>query len=74
MYAPILCVFWSILTSRFMLTKFGKPEPWSPKEAQVFLEKTRKEVADPKLHCYVYKRRGWVCLLFPFSLTRVVSY
>ena len=75
MYAPTLCGFWFILTLlRFMLTKFGEPEPWSPEEVQVFLAKTRKEFADPKLHCYVYKRRVWVCLQFPFLVTRPVSY
>ena len=33
MYVPIFFRFCSTLTlSRFMLTKFGEPEPWSPEE------------------------------------------
>lgn len=41
------------------MTKFGEPEPWSPEEVHVFLAKVRKEIEDPKLHGYFYKRRVW---------------
>lgn len=41
------------------MTKFGEPEPWSPEEVHVFLAKMRKEMEDPKLHGYFYKRRVW---------------
>lgn len=44
---------------RFVLTKFGEPEPWSPEEAQVFLAKVKNELNDPRLHFYVWKRRVW---------------
>ena len=43
----------------FCLTKFGEPEPWSAEEVQVYLAKVRQELADPKLHCYIYKKRVW---------------
>ena len=51
------------------MTKFGEPEPWSPAEVQVFLAKVRKEMADPKIHPYIVKRRVWVSLQFLLSST-----
>ena len=61
MYAPILFDFGSkeLTSFRFMQTKFGDPEPWSPEEVHVWVAKTREEFANPKLHSYVYRRRVW---------------
>ena len=45
--------------NRYVLTKFGQPEPWTPEEVHVFLAKVRKEMGTPGLHTYQYLRRTW---------------
>ena len=43
---------------RFLLTKFGDPEPWSPEEVLVFLAQMRKEL-NMGYHTYFKVRRVW---------------
>lgn len=44
---------------RFILTKFGLPQPWSPEEVQVILAKARNEYNNNKYHMYLKFRRVW---------------
>lgn len=44
---------------RYMLTKFGEPEPWTPDEVQVLLAKARSEYDNKGYHMYLKFRRVW---------------
>lgn len=61
---------YELTRSRFIMIKFGDPEPWTVDEVQVFLAKTREEIQNPKTHFYVFKRRVWVCLQFLLTSMR----
>lgn len=41
------------------MTRFGEPEPWTPEEVHVYLAKVRKEIENPDIHAYVFRRRVW---------------
>lgn len=38
--------------ARYLLTKFGLPEPWSIEEVQVYVAKVRAEINNPRYHIY----------------------
>lgn len=44
---------------RYMLTKFGDPEPWAADEVQVLLAKARSEYDNKRYHMYLKFRRAW---------------
>lgn len=37
----------------WLLTKFGEPAPWSMEEVIVYAAEARKEILDPRNHCYL---------------------
>lgn len=41
----------------YLHTNFGDPEPWSPEEVSVFLEKVKKELKDGNIHSHMMMRR-----------------
>ena len=44
---------------RYLLTKYGDPEPWSPEEVQVLLAKVRNDMNNKNYHAYSTIRRVW---------------
>jgi len=36
----------------WLLTKFGEPAPWSMNEVIVYVAELRKEIMNPRIHCY----------------------
>ena len=47
-----------LIALRYLMTTYGEPKPWSQEEVQVYLDKARKQIADPRIHHYVLKRRS----------------
>ena len=48
-----------LILPRFILTKYGLPQPWSPEEVQALLAKARSEYNNNKYHIYFEFRRVW---------------
>lgn len=51
-----------LILFRFLLTKFGEPEPWTPEQVQVYLAKVRQELNNSGYHSYIKFRRVWVSM------------
>ena len=43
----------------YLLTRYGEPEPWSSEKVHVYLANVRKEMENPRVHAYLFKRRVW---------------
>ncbi|KAJ5637128.1 hypothetical protein N7490_007007 [Penicillium lividum] len=43
----------------WLLTRYGHPAPWSMEEVLVYLAELRKEIINPRNHCYHRARRIW---------------
>lgn len=56
-YSRYFCTLLTV--TRYLLTKFGDPEPWSPEEVQVLLAKVRKDMDNKDYHAYSRIRRVW---------------
>lgn len=53
------------MRNRYVLTKFGQPEPWTPEEVQVYLAKVNRDIETPGVHGYNHYRRVWVRMMTP---------
>ena len=59
LYGPSKPYCLKLMLIRFLLTKFGEPEPWSAEEVQVYLAKVRDDINNRKYHAYSSVRRIW---------------
>lgn len=57
----------SLTGARFIQTRFGLPQPWSPEEVQAHLAQARKELGSG-WHTYLKLQRVWVS--FPLFTIR----
>ena len=53
------CWLISLKYALFILTKFGLPQPWSPQQVKVYLEKIQEEMNTPGVHAYNSYKRVW---------------
>ncbi|KAJ5894943.1 hypothetical protein N7495_006634 [Penicillium taxi] len=52
----------------WLLTKFGKPEPWTNEQVRVYVAKMRAELKNPRYHLYQRARRVWARKPFDHEL------
>ena len=48
------------MRNRYLLTKFGQPEPWTPEEVQLYLAKVKRDIETPRVHEDNHYSHVWV--------------